>query len=173
MTEKAKLEGHSTRGNSQGFTLLEVILALLIIGIFFGVVLGFFTEQWRSHQVVKEKMEAHYVAMAAGRMVSDAIRQAEHVEWHVKGNKWVLSVTPSGESFTDELYIEDKDRDGLKDLYRNHKNAHNPFVSGIAYWECIEGESGLWTISIIGKIGNQEVSWVSKVKPRLIDSQDL
>ncbi len=66
MTDRIQLRNHSTKENSQGFTLLEVILALLIIGIFFGVVLGFFTEQWRSHQAIKEKMEAHYAAMVAG-----------------------------------------------------------------------------------------------------------
>ncbi|NMA69981.1 MAG: type II secretion system protein [Desulfitobacterium sp.] len=158
---------------NEGFTLLEVIVALLIIGVFFGVILGLFTEQWRSHRVMKDKMEAHYAAMIAGRMVSDAIRGAEHVQWVLKGNKWILEITPSGENFTDEYYIEDKHRSGVKDFYREHLRTPNPYVTGIENWECIEGEAGLWTISVVAKAGEQEVSYVTKIKARSIDNQDL
>lgn len=158
---------------NHGFTLLEVLAALLISGVFLGAILGLFTEQWRSQQVMKDKMEAHYAAMVAGRLVSDAIRGAEYVQWTYKGNKWVLEVTPWGESYTDEYYIEDKHRRGVKDFYREHKNTPNPFVTGIEDWECVEGEAGLWTISIVGKVGEQEVTYVTKIKARLRDSQDL
>lgn len=162
------------KGNTdQGFTLLEVLAALMIVSVFLGVVLGLITEQWRSYQVLMDKMEAHYSAMVAGRMVSDAIRGAEHAQWVFKGGKWVLEVTPSGENFTDGYYIEDKHRTGVKDFYREHLKTPNPYVTGIEDWECVKGEAGLWSISIVGRVGEQEVTYVTKIKARLRDSQDL
>lgn len=147
-----------------GFTLTEVVLALLITGILLSVSLRFFTEQWRSGQAVRERMEVNYAVMNAGRMVLDAIREAESVQWNPTG---VLTVSSGGgASYSDQYYISDKDYDGIKDLYRFHKGAHNPIVSGVIDWTCSKGESGLWTITLKGKIGNQTTEWQGSVRQR-------
>jgi prepilin-type N-terminal cleavage/methylation domain-containing protein len=151
---------------NKGFTLVEVLLALVITGILLSVSTRFFLDQWGAYQAIKDKMEAHYAAATAGRMVCDAIREAEKVEWNYNLGKWVLTVTPSGETYSDQYYLDDKDYDGIKDLYRYHKGAHNPVVSGIADWNCSQGESGTWTISLQGQIGQQTVFWQGKMNSR-------
>lgn len=158
-------ESMNSGEKDQGFTLIEVLFALLITGILLGVSLKFFAGQWVMSQVIKDKMEAHYAVASAGREVSDAIRQAENVQWANRG-KWTLLITPSGESYVDQYYIDDKDYDGVKDLYRFHKGAHNPLVSGIVDWNCSEGESGLWTITLKGQINKQTVHWQGRIRPR-------
>ena len=149
----------------RGFTLIEVLLALLITGMILAVALRFFYGQWSTTQVLKDKMEAHYAVVVAGRLLSDAIREAEAVEWAQRG-KWTLTVTPSGESYTDQYYIDDKDYDGVKDLYRQHLGVPNPVVSGIVDWNCTQGDAGLWTITLYGKVGEQTVLWQSKSRAR-------
>ncbi|MEL1135158.1 type II secretion system protein [Desulfitobacterium sp. THU1] len=149
-----------------GFTMVEVLFALLITGILMVVSLPLFLDQWGNSQVCKDKMEAHYAAATAGRLISDAIREAESVQWASKNGKWTLSVTPSGEVYSDHYYLEDKNNDGVKDFYRTHKGADNPVVSGIMDWNCQQGESGLWTISFQGLIREQTVLWQGKIRAR-------
>lgn len=151
--------------DDRGFTLVEVLFALFISALLLTVVLRFFHGEWNTSQVIKDKMEAHYAVTNAGRLVSDAIREAKSVQWANRG-KWTLTVTPSGETYSDQYYLDDKDYDGVKDLYRYHKGAHNPVVSGIVDWNCSQGESGLWTITFQGKIGQQTVSWQGKISAR-------
>jgi len=148
-----------------GFTLIEVLMAVAIIGIIVPVALKFFAVQWTNAQVIKNKMEAHYAAMLAGKTISDAIREAEYVDWSLRG-KWILTVTPSGELYSDQYYLDDKDYDGVKDLYRYHLGAHNPVVSGVVDWNCTKGENGLWMISIQGQVGQEIVFWQGKIKAR-------
>jgi prepilin-type N-terminal cleavage/methylation domain-containing protein len=148
-----------------GFTLTEVMAALLITGIILAVSLRFFTEQWRSNQALKDKLEVHYAVMNAGRMVLDAIREAESVQW--ANTTKMLAISPGDEdSYTDQYYIADKDYDGVKDLYRLHKGAHNPVVSGLIDWNCVKGETGLWTITIRGKVGDQNLEWQGSIRQR-------
>ena len=149
----------------RGFTLIEVLFALLITGILLGVALRFFYGEWNISQTLKDKMEAHYAVVTAGRWVSDAIREAESVQWTNRG-KWTLTVTPSGENYSDQYYLDDKDYDGVKDLYRYHKGAHNPVVSGIVDWNCTQGVSGLGTITFQGQIGKQRVHWQGRIRAR-------
>jgi prepilin-type N-terminal cleavage/methylation domain-containing protein len=147
-----------------GFTLTEVILAILITGILLVVSLRFFTEQWRSGQGLRERVEAHYAVMTGGRTVSDAIRAAESVQW--SSGTGILTVKPSGTDFTDRYYIADKDYDGIKDLYREHLGVPSPLVSGVVEWECAKGESGLWRITLKGRIGTQNVDWQGQIRQR-------
>lgn len=158
-------EGSGGAGRDRGFTLVEVLFALLITGILLGAALKFFYGEWQISQTLKDKMEAHYAVVTAGRWVSDAIREAESVQWTNRG-KWTLAITPSGENYSDQYYLDDKDYDGVKDLYRYHKGAHNPLVSGIVDWNCTQGVSGLWTITFQGQIGKQKVYWQSRIRAR-------
>ncbi|AGA69877.1 hypothetical protein Desdi_2453 [Desulfitobacterium dichloroeliminans LMG P-21439] len=154
------------RYSDLGFTLVEVLFSLLLTGILLVVSLQLFLDQWGTSRVCKDKMEAHYAAVTAGRLVSDAIREAESVQWANKNGKWTLTVNPSREADSDHYYLEDKNNDGVKDFYRVHKGIDNPVVSGIVDWNCDQGESGLWTISFQGQIRKQNVFWQGKIRVR-------
>lgn len=161
------MEPGKMRDSKAGFTLIEVLLALLISGILLSVSLRLFTEQWRTSQVMKDRIEAHYAVMTAGRMVLDAIREAETVQWDPNGT---LSIFPGEDATqTDKYYVADKSNDGGFNFYRFHNGAHNPVVNGIVSWNCSKGDSGLWTITLNGKIGNQNVEWQGTIHQRTMD----
>lgn len=148
-----------------GFTLTEVLVALLVTGILLAVSLRFFTEQWRVGQTLKDRNEAHYAVMNAGRTVLDAIREGKTVQWNSSTS--VLTVLPRNQVTNPDQYsIGDKDYDGVKDLYRTHLGVPNPVVSGMLSWNCSKGEMGLWTITLKAKVGGQTVEWQGSVRQR-------
>lgn len=150
--------------NEAGFTLAEVLAALVIIGIILSFALPLFTDQWRITREVKDRMEAHYAVLNAGRTVSDAIRQAEKVEWD---NSGVLRIFPLNQGTrADYYYIADKDWDGIKDLYIEHFGVPNPISSRIIAWNCTKGEAGLWTITLHAQAGQQTVTWTGAIRQR-------
>jgi prepilin-type N-terminal cleavage/methylation domain-containing protein len=150
--------------SNSGFTLIEVMLALLITGILLSVSLRFFVEQWRTSQALKDRIEAHYAVISAGRMVLDAIREAESVQWDSSG---ILTIFP-GEQATElkKYYVAEKTNDGGYNFYQIQNGAHLPVVKGIVSWNCSREDSGLWTITLTGKIGNQIVKWQGSIHQR-------
>ncbi|HHY27465.1 MAG TPA: type II secretion system protein, partial [Desulfitobacterium dehalogenans] len=52
-------------GQDRGFTLIEVLFALLITGILLTVALRFFYGEWNTSRTIKDKMEAHYAVVTA------------------------------------------------------------------------------------------------------------
>jgi prepilin-type N-terminal cleavage/methylation domain-containing protein len=146
----------------RGFTLLEVLFALLISGILLMTSLRFLTDQWRGARTLENHLEGHYSVMTAGKTVSDAIRMAKTVEW-VKDTA-VLKVLPMPDEANlvptlDSYFIEDLDRDGTKDLYWKHLGISQPIASYITRWECVEGEPGLWDILLEASVDGQIVTW--------------
>jgi len=111
------------RQSERGLTLLEVLLALLISGIFLVISLRLLTDQWRGARALKNQLEAHYSVMTAGKTASDAIRMAKTVEW-VK-DSGVLRVLPMPDPTNlvptlDTYFMDDLDQNGTKDLYWRH-----------------------------------------------------
>jgi len=152
-----------TRDNS-GFTLWEVLLALVLAGIMLSLALRLMTEQWRISRELKAQLEVQYAVLVAGQEVSKAIRSADTVEWAAPA---VLRVLPWPDSETptvDSYYVADKDRDGVSDLYREHLKVPNPMASYITVFNCTEVEPGLWQVSIKARIGTQEATWEGKVR---------
>lgn len=150
--------------NEAGFSLAEVLAALAIIGIILSFALPLFTDQWRITREIKDRMEAHFAVLNAGRTVSDAIRQAQTVEWD---NSGVLRILPVNETIRkDYYYIADKDYDGIKDLYIEHYGVPNPISSRIIAWNCAKGEAGLWTITLQAQVGRQTVKWTGTIRQR-------
>lgn len=153
----------------RGFTLLEVLFALLISGIFLMTALRFLTDQWRGAHTLKNHLEAHYAVMTAGKTVSDEIRRAKTVEW-VKDTA-VLKVLPMPDEANlvptlDSYFIDDLDRDGTKDLYWKHLSVAQPVASYISRWECKEGEPGLWDVFLEANVDGQIVTWRGVVRRR-------
>lgn len=140
-----------------GFTLVEVLVSLTVIGIILAFSLRLFADQWRITQEVKDRMEAHFAVLNAGRTVLDDIRGAKTVVWD---NKGTLNILPWGKGASQEIYyIADKDSDGIKDLYLEHKGVPNPVASRMISWNCTKGEAGLWTVTLQAQVGRQTVNW--------------
>ncbi|HUS88198.1 MAG TPA: type II secretion system protein [Desulfosporosinus sp.] len=148
--------------SERGFTLLEVLFALVISGILLMTSMRLMTDQWRGARALKNHLEAHYSVMTAGKTVSDAIRMAKTVEW-VK-DSGVLRVLPMPDDANpvptlDSYFIDDLDRDGTKDLYWRHLGVSQPLASYIAKWECTEVEPGLWEVFLEASVDGQSATW--------------
>jgi len=86
------------KNNSQGFTLIEVIVALAIIAIAMGAVMTSVTANVGNAAALKERTIAHWVAMnkmaemqvtkayPRGRSSNESVEMAG-VEWHVQVEK--------------------------------------------------------------------------------------
>lgn len=162
--------------SERGLTLLEVLLALAISGIFLVTAMRFLTDQWRGARTLKNHSEAHYAVMTAGKTVSDAIRMAQTVEW-VK-DPGVLKVSPMSDDANplpslDSYFVDDKDLDGTKDFYWKHlvilqpvASFTQPVASYISRWECTEVEPGLWDVFLEASVDGQIVTWRSVIRQR-------
>lgn len=152
-----------------GLTLMEVLIALLITGIFLAMALRFSTDQRRAVSSLKHHLEAHYFVMTAGRTVSDVIRMAQTVEWIPDSRE--LRVLPMPDDSNpvpslDSYFVSDLDHDGTRDLYWKHLNASQPVASYVTGWECVEVEPGLWEIFLQVRVEGQSVFWRSMIHQR-------
>ena len=158
--------GHS----EQGLTLMEVLFALLISGIFLMIAMHLLTDRWRGSRALKNHLEAHYAVMTAGKTVSDAIRMAKTADWTTDSK--VLKVLPlpdyaNPQPTLDSYFIDDLDCDGKKDLYWKHSGVPQPVASYITGWKCVEVEPGLWEIFLQANVDGQIVTWQSAIRQRV------
>jgi len=158
------------RESERGLTLLEVLLALLISGIFLVTSMRLLTDQWRGARTLKNHLEAHYAVMTAGKTVSDGVRMAKTVEW--VNDSGVLKVLPMPEDGNliptlDTYFIGDLDLDRTKDLYWKHLGVSEPLASFITRWECTEVEPGLWEVFLQANVNGQIVTWRSVTRQRV------
>ena len=154
----------------RGFTLLEVLFALLISGIFLMIAMGFLTDQWRGTRTLKNHLEAQYAVMTAGKTVSDAIRMAKTVEW--VNDSGILKVLPMSEDGNltptlDTYFSADLDFDGTNNLYWKHLWIAEPLASFITRWECAEVEPGLWEVFLQANVNGQIVTWRNVTRQRV------
>lgn len=162
--------------SERGLTLLEVLLALLISGIFLMMTLRLLTNQWRAARSLKSNLEAHYAVMTSGKTVSDAIRMAQTIEW-VK-DIGVLKVLPMPDETNpvpalDSYFLEDLDGNGIKDLYWKHLDVSQPVASYLTRWECVEVEPGLWEVFLEANVDGQIVTWKGEVRRRTYSPASL
>lgn len=148
-----------------GFTLLEVLAALIINGILLVSLLPVLTGVWRGYYEDKHRLELQYSLVDAGRTVTDAIRTAKTVESLSSGKLKVETWDHFGQLTTDYYYVDDRDYDGIKDLYRDHV-VPSPVASRITRFACEEVEPGLWQISLEADWGGQKRVWNSTVYRR-------
>jgi len=151
---------------SWGFTLWEVLLALVLTGIVLSLTLRLISAEWRVSREVKNQLEVQYASLVAGQAVTSAIRSAQTVEWAAPAVLRILPWPESGTFTTDLYYVADKDRDGIADLYREHLNVPGPLASYITGFSCTEVEPGLWQVFIQAQIGTQQATWQGKVRQR-------
>ena len=151
----------------QGLTLLEVMLALVILGVFLSFALGLAVKQGRDQAALQDRLELQNSVVVAGQAVADAIRNAQAVQWvapaTLKVTPWVVTVFPAADLY----YVADKDYDGVKDLYCEHGNTPNPLASYITGWSCTEVEPGLWQISLEAALRGQTATWQCRVRKRV------
>jgi len=155
--------------SERGLTLVEVLFALLISGIFLLIAMRLFTDQWRGARALKNHLEAHYAVMTAGKTVSDAIRMSKTANWVDSG---VLKVLPLPDDSNprptlDSYFIDDLDRDGQKDLYWRHSEGSQPVASYMIGWKCAEVEPGLWEIFLQANVDGQIVTWQTLIRQRV------
>lgn len=161
-----------SRGNNDsksGFTLLEVLFALVISGILLMTSMRLMMDQWRGARALNNYLEAHYSVMTAGRTVSDAIRMAKTVEW--VEDYGVLKILPMPDDSNpvptlDSYFMDDLDQDGTKDLYWRHLGVSQPLASSISKWKGTEVEPGLWEVLLEARVDGQTVTWRTVVRPR-------
>jgi len=149
---------------------MEVLVALLITGIFLMTAMRILTDQWRGSRALKNHLEAHYAVMTAGKTVSDAIRTAESATWSTDSKK--LMVLPFADDTNpiptlDSYFMADLDRDGINDLYWKHKESSQPVASYVTGWKCVEVEPGLWEISLEADVDGQIVTWQCVIRQRV------
>ncbi|AET66683.1 prepilin-type N-terminal cleavage/methylation domain-containing protein [Desulfosporosinus orientis DSM 765] len=154
----------------QGMTLMEVLFALLISGIFLMVAMGLFTDQWRGARVLKNHLEAQYSVLTAGKTLSDAIRMSQRTTWEETGQ---LKVLPLPDESTprptqDSYFLDDLDGNGQADLYWRHAGVSQPVASHLISWECREVEPGLWKIVLQAKVDGQGAAWQTLIRQRVI-----
>lgn len=161
-----------------GFTLLEVLFALLISAIFLVLALRFLIDQWRGASSLKNRLEAHYAVMTAGKTVTDEIRRAQSVEWaYDSGVLKILPMPPDNyqpsprlDKDYDKYYIGDLDHDGIKDLYWVHLEVAEPLASFMTRLECTEVEPGLWEVYLEANVNGQAAAWHSIILQRASSS---
>jgi prepilin-type N-terminal cleavage/methylation domain-containing protein len=151
---------------SRGFTLLEVLAALVISCSILTLALGLLSDQWRGSREIKDRQEIEYALLNAGETVSVAVRTAQAVRCIAPG---VLAITPwpeAGYTQADLYYIDDKDHNGITDLYCEHLNVPNPVTSRITALICTEVEPDLWQITFQAEMNHQQAMWQSLIRRR-------
>lgn len=156
----------NTRYKVYGFTLLEVLVALLISCSMLILSLRLLTDQWRGSKEITARQEVQYALLIAGETLSNAIRSAQTVQCTVPGVLEILPWPEAGYSQADLFYIDDKDHDGITDLYREHLNVPNPVASRITNLTCTEVEPDLWQITFQAEMNQQQAVWVSLIRRR-------
>lgn len=154
----------------RGLTLLEVLFALLITGMFMMTTQRLMTDQWRGSRNLRNYLEAHYAVVTAGQTLSREIRSAQTVEWLEDKKKLLILPLPTAANLSptlDSYFIDDLDSDGIKDLYWKHLGNNEPLASNITEWECVEVEPGLWNVNLRASVQGQKVSWRSSVRKRI------
>lgn len=152
--------------HDMGITLLEVLLSLIIIGIIVNLVLSLYLDQYRLLAEVRQKAELRYAVFKAGQVLTSAVTKAEKVSC-VNGDTLLTEYLQGERPIMESYYLDDKDGDGNKDLYRKHLGVSNPIVSGLTEMSLREVKGGLWEIHLKASQGNEESEWIKKVRQRI------
>ncbi|MFZ3371665.1 MAG: prepilin-type N-terminal cleavage/methylation domain-containing protein [Desulfitobacteriaceae bacterium] len=154
------------RIENKGFTLLEVLFALLISGSLLVLSLRLLTDQWRAAKEIKDRQEIQYALLTAGETITTAIRSAQTVQSPKPGVLEILPWSEAGYFKADLYYIADKDYDGIPDLYCEHLGVPNPVANRITSLLCTEVEPSLWQITFQARMNQQQTTWQGLIRRR-------
>ena len=165
---------HQTQSESRqkGFTLLEVLLALILIGILLAMGLGTTLQLQNESETLQNRLELQYSLFNGGQTLVKAMSSAQQIEWQSGTQTLKILPWPTDSSIIlqekdkDLFYIADKDRNGVTDLYREHLKAPNPIASRITRLECEEVSPGLWRLKLTAQWGRETLTWETLVYQR-------
>ena len=153
---KVAAAGTETKGE-RGMTLLEVLFALLITSLISFALLKLYIGQYRLLAVIKDQTILEFALLRSEQVLIRAVGEAQSVCWSGGILSVIPSAVPADASFdpTDKFYVDDKDRDGKKDLYWERRSGVNPIATGITDMNCQEIAAGLWQITLRAAEGKE------------------
>lgn len=146
----------------KGFTLIEVLAALLIMGLVVGTAAQTLTWQAKIAAQGNREIETHHASRTAMSFMEREVRQARVVTLHKPG---VLKIIRHNNQMV-YFYVADKDGNGIKDLYLETDGVPNPVVSFVEEVSFVEKSRGEWEISVTARQDGVENSWTVTVKQR-------
>lgn len=151
----------------QGFTLLEVLAALLISGILLSIATKMMFMHWRQANELNDLLDLNYALCSAEKVIEDAIRTARSVQW--EGSRLQVISWDKPADPADSYYVADLDANGVPDLYYKIRSANPPLplISYISEFSCAETEPGLWRIVLSAQKGRQNLRWVIWTRQRI------
>ncbi len=149
--------------SERGFTLAEVLAALAIMGMV--ISLAAQTMIWESRINTRGQMqiETHQAVRASMTVIEREIRQAKSVSLLSPGK---LHITRSNNQ-TVYLYVDDKDFNGIRDLYMETDGIPNPVASYVEEVDFLQQAPGKWEVLIVARQGGVENRWQLTVKQRV------
>jgi len=146
----------------KGFSLIEVLAGLAIMGLILGTAAQTLT--WQSRIAVKGKLqiETSQAARTALSLIEKEVRQARSISSPRPGT---LSITRTNNQIVG-FYVDDKDFNGVKDLYQETDGVPTPAVSFIEEVSYLELNPGQWEITVLAREGGVENQCSLTVKRR-------
>ncbi len=135
-----------------GFTLVEVLAALVIMGLAVTLAANILNWQVRLAKHQGEEIETQQAVKTAMLYLEREIRCAQSVSLPAGG---VLKIVRNnGQNLL--FYVDDKDNNAIKDLYREIDGVATPLVSRVVEVRFVEQLPGTWEISLLAQQGGEE-----------------
>ncbi len=149
-------------GREKGFTLIEVLAALVLMGLVVSIAAQTLTLQTRIFARGNSQIETQQSARAAAGLLDREIRQAKTVALTGPG---ILKVTRSNNQSV-YFYVADKDYNGVKDLYQETDGVPNPVASYVEQVDFADMGAGRWDVVITARQNGVENQWKLTIKRR-------
>lgn len=148
----------------RGFTLIEMLSALVIMGIVFSMAVQVMSTQSRVYAGDVRRVETEQAARTAMNFIEREIRQAKAVTSLQPG---VLLITRNNNDQI-KFFVADKDYNGIKDLYLQKNGTSNPVVSYIEDVSFHEQQRGTWQVVVSARQGEVVDKWQLIIRQRSV-----
>jgi prepilin-type N-terminal cleavage/methylation domain-containing protein len=145
-----------------GFTLVEVLAALVIMGMALSLAGNTLIWQLKLSKKGSEKIETQQALKTAMLYIEREIRTAKSVSLQSQGSIKIIRNTGQTLMF----YVDDKDNNGMQDIYQQIDGTPTPLVSYVIEVRFAEQSPGCWEIFLKAKQGEGESQCSFVVKKR-------